>query len=137
LKHCNGASRRERKGLMRSDEIVSALRALADRIAGAQAQRAPEASKVGDDILNGVVQFWDVKTSKSGKPYGSLKLKGIETRYPVFDAKLLEKVDPLVPGTEVIVVLKEWRPKEGDPKTIVANITKKVKAAIEDDEIPF
>ena len=130
---------------MKPSEIVAALNALIRQIEGAQAQRAPASagaarnSTVGDEFVDGAVAFWDVKETKTGKPYASLKLQDGQ-RWFCFDEAVLKRVDPLNRGEKVIVQLRERVNKEGDKQMLIVGLARAAapaKSGITDDEIPF
>lgn len=151
MKHCNSASRRERKGMMTQGEIVAALRALADKMEQGGKQVAPPASvaaarhnaalpaPAGARTVQGKVAFWDVKVRDNGKPMAFVKLSDGQ-RFVCFDQKIIEAVDPLVRGDEVTVSLKDWTKKDGTTDVLICGIVRRGPACaqgIADDEIPF
>jgi hypothetical protein len=129
---------------MTQQEIVAALRALADRMEQGGKQAAPTLAQArykaappepaGAETVSGVVAFWDVKVRDNGKPWASLKLKDGK-RWACFDQKVIEAADPLMAGQKVTVSLKPWTKKDGSTDVLIAAIRKD--QGISDDEIPY
>jgi hypothetical protein len=135
---------------MTQQEIVAALRALADKMEQGGKQVAPSVSvaqarfkaapppPAGAQSVSGKVGFWDVKIRENGKPMASVKLTD-GRRFVCFDQKIIEAADPLMRGDEVTISLKEWTKKDGTTDVLICGIQKGAapKQGISDDEIPF
>ena len=135
---------------MTQQEIVAALRALADKMEQGGKQVAPSVSvaqarfkaapplPAGAQSVSGKVGFWDVKIRENGKPMASVKLTD-GRRFVCFDQKIIEAADPLMRGDDVTISLKEWTKKDGTTDVLICGIQKGAapKQGISDDEIPF
>jgi hypothetical protein len=130
---------------VKASEIIGQLKALIAKIESAWSSPAAPASggqqrnSPGDEFLEVTVSFWDVKQTKTGKPYASLKASNNE-RWFCFDEPTIMAVDPLNRGDKVTLQLRERVNKEGERQKLIVGI-KSANAArpggIQDDEIPF
>ena len=126
---------------MSKQELIDKLKAI---IAQAEATASPAASApkpvptVGSDTWKrGMVSYWKVGETKSGKPAVRIGIDG-SAYLSSFDEKLILANDPVQNGQEIEYQTRPWK----DTEVIVALrkvgiVSSRQKVGIDEDEIPF